>query len=106
MSKIPIRKTNRLVPRSKYPVICKEGHQWSRETTLYRWAAVVTDISRVRKRKNWEWVGVPTREPVRLESDNVTTNTFDMNLNTFNMLGTTKLGFLQNIKYHIIWWKK
>lgn len=67
---------------------------------------LVTDISRVPKRKNWEWVCVPTREPVRLESGNVTTNTFDMNLNTFNMLGTTKLGFWQNIKYHIIWWKK
>ena len=67
---------------------------------------LVTDISRVPKRKNWEWATVPTKKQVKLESGDVTTNTFDMNINTFNMLGTTKLGFWQNIKYHIIWWKK
>lgn len=102
--KIPIRKTNRLVPRSQYPVICKEGHQWPRETTLYRWAAIVIDVSKPTYR-NVMNKAMPKYINIR---QNLDLNTKPL---TFKPLSWTKLGSKplttwQNIKYHIIWWKK
>lgn len=95
--KIPIHKhTPVRYKMSKYTISFKP------DTLSHLPLNVVTDISRVPKRKNWEWVGVPTREPVRLESDNKISSTLVYK----PILKTKPLGFWQNIKYHIIWWKK